>query len=95
MLAFNQRLKHRAKVVSINYSERKVQMEQPNSNPIFIYTEKLENIELLEDTGVIMNDSSVYVNDILTDGTKDYRVKKVPGGYYPFIIPNKKNFRRV
>ncbi len=82
-------------VASIDFINSKVQLEQPGSSPKFIYTEKLENITLLEDTGVILDDVSVYVNDIVTDGTKRYNVAKVPGGYYPFMLPNKKNFRRI
>ena len=72
-----------------------MELELPSSSPIFIYTEKLKNITLLENTGVKLNDASVYVTDIITDGAKDYVVRKVPGGYYPFMLPNKKDFRRV
>lgn len=82
-------------VASIDFINSKVQLVQPLSNPKFIYTEKLKNIILLEDTGVVLNDISVYVKDIVTDGERNYTVKKVPGGYYPFMLPNKKNFRRA
>ncbi len=68
---------------------------QPSSNPKFIYTEKLKNVTLLEDTGVKLNDISVYVNDIVTDGKEKFTVRRIPGGFYPFMLPNKKNFRRV
>jgi len=91
----NKRLDHITEVASIDFINHKVGLVQPSSEPRFIYTEKLENIILLEDTGVKLDDICVYTNDIVTDGTKQYNVVKVPGGYYPFMLPNKKNFRRV
>lgn len=94
MLAFNKRLNHKAKVSSIDFNSKKVGLVLPNSNPEFIYTEQLSNVEILEDTGVELN-GSIYVNDKVTDGKETYVVRKVPGGYFPFMLPNKKEFRRI
>lgn len=93
MIAFNHRLNERFEIASIDFTNGKVKLVQPNTK--FIYTEKLSNIEILEDTGVKLDDVSVYVNDVVTDGKEEYKVQKVPGGYYPFMVPNNKNFKKV
>lgn len=93
MKAYNKRLDHKTLVASIDYTDKKVQLVQPGSNPLFIYTEKLSNIKVLEDTGVKLDGVSVYVNDTIYDGKRKLIVRKVPGGFYPFINPVKKNFK--
>jgi len=91
--AWNKRLRHTTEVKAVDLVNNKVQLVQPKSNPIFIYTEKLENVNLLEFTGVTLGGVDIYVNDIVRDGIHKYKVEKVPGGYLPFILPVRKDFK--
>jgi len=93
MRAYNKRLNHKTDVAYINYEDNKIGLIQPGSNPKFIYDEKLDNVVLLEFTGVELQGHKVYVDDIVTDGSKKYKVIKVPGGYLPFILPVNKEFK--
>jgi hypothetical protein len=95
MKAYNKRLNHITDVKAIDFVAKKVKLSKPNSNPIFIYNENLDNIELLEFTGVTLDGEDVYVKDVVTDGFKKYTVSKKPGGYYPFIQPVRINFKKV
>jgi hypothetical protein len=95
MKAFNKAKRHTAEIKLIDFSKKTAKLIQPNSSPIFIYEEILENLTILEDTGVTLDGKSVYIGDLVTDSATSYVVKKVPGGYFPFIEPVKKNFKRV
>ena len=95
MRAYNKRLKHEAEIVLLDYSSKIAKLKEPNSNPTFIYKEDLDNIEVLEYTGVTIEDKKIHVGDKLTDGNRHYIVSKIPGGYYPFMQPVKIDFKRV
>ena len=95
MKAYNKRLNHFTEIEALDFSTKKAMLVAPNSNPVFVYLEKIENIEILEYTGVILDGEKVYTKDTVTDGTNKYLVKKVPGGYYPFMLPINKSFKKV
>ena len=96
MKAYNKRLNHRTEVKAIDYVKRTVKLVLPDSHPKFIYDEQLANVELQEDTGVRLNGELIYVGDtvVSTDNTI-YVVEKVPGGYLPFMMPVRNNFRKA
>ena len=93
--AYNKRLKHTTVVKSVDETTSRVKLVMPESDPIFVYEESLGNIELLEFTGVILNDEEIYVGDEVTDGKGKVRVAKVPGGFFPFVKPVNVNFKKV
>lgn len=95
MKAYNKRLDYKTEVRAIDYIAKKAKLVVPNSEPIFIYEENLDNIVLLENTGVTLSGTEIYVGDTVTDGRKKYKVRKVPGGYTPFMTPTNKNFKKV
>ena len=93
--AYNKRLKHTTDVQAIDFNSSKIKLIQPHSKPIFTYEELLTNVELLEFTGVTLGNSDIYEGDKVTNGTANFTVVKMPGGYYPFMIPVKQNFKKV
>jgi len=95
MTAYNKRLDHNTELISIDYLSKRVKLLQPDSNPKFYYDEKLENINILEGTDVFLDGKEIFVGDKITDGKETYTVSKLPGGYYPFMMPINKSFRRI
>lgn len=96
MKAYNSRLNHITEVGSIDYLLNKAHLLQPNSSPKFYYTELIDNVTILEDTGVTLNGEDIFVGDTVYDEkNNEYKVGKVPGGYYPFMQPVKNNFKKV
>lgn len=95
MRAYNKRLKHTTAVKAIDFMKGTVKLELPDSRPVFIYEESLNNVDILDATGVVLDNEMIYVGDILTDlqGRK-LRVEKVPGGYFPFMEPVRENFKK-
>jgi hypothetical protein len=68
----------------------------PLSEPKFIYKELLDNIEFEMFTRVVLDGDSVFEGDTVADddGTH-FTVKMNPGGFYPFVYPVNKRFRKV
>ena len=95
MRAYNRRLQQTCEVVAIDFSTNKVKLINPSSSPKFIFEEKIANINIMEDVGVVLDGENIYTGDIITDGVSEYVVRKVAGGYYPFFQPVKKNFRKA
>jgi len=93
--AFNKKQNHTTEIKAIDFESGIVKLVKPDSNPIFIYKEKLENIDILEYSGVKLGDVEIYEKDKVSDGVKTYEVVKVPGGFYPFMKPINKNFKKV
>ena len=97
MKAYNKRLKHTTDLISIDYEAKKARLVQPDAKPRFIYDEALENVQILEATGVVLNGEDIYVGDeVIAVKKKDkFIVKKIPGGYLPFSMPVKMHFEKV
>ena len=96
MRAYNKRLKHTTEVKAIDFTTKQVRLVAPNSSPTFIYNEKLENIEILENTGVVIDGKEIYVGDKVKSLRGDeFKVTKVGGAYLPFAMPLKEKFTKV
>ena len=59
----------------------------------FYFKVKLEDIEIKEFTGVVLDNIEIYTGDIVRSGVVQYEVKKMAGGYYPFMSPVKQEFK--
>lgn len=95
MKAFNKRLNHRTEVKAVDFIKETVKLVLPGSDPIFIYEELLKNVDLQEFTGVTLQKKDIYVGDKVTNGSKEVVVSKIPGGYFPFVVPMNVNFKKV
>ena len=94
--AYNKRLNHSAEVVSIDFESDTIRLIMPRSEPKFIYKESLDNIEFEMFTRVTLDGISVFEGDIVADDDgKHFTVKLNPGGFYPFVSPVNKRFRKV
>ena len=95
--AYNKRLGHTAKVMVLDLINKKVKLLQPNSSPEFYYTEKLENVELKEYSGIVLDGVAIHEGDSVKDidTGEVFIVKKRPGGFYPFVAPIQKKLKKV
>jgi hypothetical protein len=95
MKAYNKRLNHITTIKMIDFESGKVRLVMPESSPLFIYNEKLSNIEILDTTNVFLSGVEIFAGDKVSDGKDTYIGKKQPGGYFPFVNPVSKNFKKV
>lgn len=95
--AYNKRLKHTAEISMIDFESGLAKLIMPNTEPKFIYHEKISNLLIRESSGIIINDEEIFEGDIVKDTKtgKQMAVKKQPGGFYPFVAPIKASFKKV